>query len=77
MPDGDLVGADEDVLDDQSEHVLAFGEVAGRGAVLQAAEESFEVVGQSQVGVAVLAPAWGSFSRGARVFLQISARSNS
>ena len=53
VPDGDLLGADEDVLDQQPQHPLAFFDGGGGGAAAQLGEEAFEVVGELEVGVAV------------------------
>src|SRR6266536_4316900 len=53
VPDGDLLGSDEDVLDQQPEHALALldGARGGAGAVLD--EEAFQAVGELEVGLAV------------------------
>src|SRR4051794_12398105 len=53
VPDGDLVGADEDVLDEQPQHALAFGNGRGGGLDAQAGEEVLEVVGEFEVDLAV------------------------
>ena len=53
VPDGDLVGADEDVFDEQAQHALAFGDGCGGGLVAQSGEEVFEVVGKAEVDLAV------------------------
>src|SRR6266581_1973443 len=53
VPDGDLFRADEDVLDQQPQHVLAFGDGGGLGFAAQLAEESFQVVSELEVGVPV------------------------
>ena len=53
MSDGDLVGADEDVFDEQAQDPLAFGDGRGSGFVVQAGEEVFEVVGEAEVDLAV------------------------
>src|SRR4051794_7054381 len=53
VADGDLVGADEDVLDEQSQHPLAFGNGRGGGLVAQVGEEVLEVVGELEVDLAV------------------------
>ncbi len=53
VPDGDLFGADEDVFDQQSQHVLTLGYLGARGLLAELGEESFEVVGEFEVGVAV------------------------
>jgi len=39
MPDGDLVGADEDVFDEQPQNPSAFGDACSGDLVTQAGEE--------------------------------------
>ena len=53
MPDGDLLGSDEGVLDEQAQHALAFGDGGGVRAVPQAGQEAFEVVGEFELDLAV------------------------
>ena len=53
VPDGDLLRADEDVLDEQAQHPLAVFGAGGGGAAAQPAQEAFQVVGELEVGVAV------------------------
>jgi hypothetical protein len=53
VPDGDLLRPDEDVLDEQPEHFLAFFGAGGVGAGGQPGEEAFDVVGEFEIGVAV------------------------
>src|SRR5664279_2434246 len=53
VPDGDLVGADEDVFDEQAQDALALGDGGGGGLVAQSGEEVFEVVGEFEVDLAV------------------------
>src|ERR1035441_2645976 len=53
VPDGDLPGADEDVLDEQPQHPLAFSDGGGVGVAVQLGEEAFQVVGELEVGLAV------------------------
>jgi hypothetical protein len=53
VPDGDLLGADEDVFDDQSQDALVFGHVGEVSVAAELAEEAFQVVGEFEVGVAV------------------------
>ncbi|WP_233606719.1 reverse transcriptase N-terminal domain-containing protein [Micromonospora sp. Llam0] len=53
VSDGDLLGSDEDVLDEQSQDVLAFFDFGSVGPVAELGEEAFEVVGEFEVGVAV------------------------
>jgi hypothetical protein len=53
VPDGDLLGADEDVFDEESQDALAFGNLGRLGVLAELGEESFEVVGELEVGIAV------------------------
>ena len=53
VADGDLVRADEDVLDQQPQHPPAVVSAGGGGAGAQPGEEAFQVVGELEVGVAV------------------------
>src|SRR5712691_3673724 len=53
VADGDLLGADKDVFDEQPEHALAFFGGGGGGIAAELCEEAFEVVGELEVGVAV------------------------
>src|SRR5712691_5241182 len=53
VADGDLLGADEDVFDEQSQDALAFFGGGGAGVSAELGEEAFEVVGEPEVGVAV------------------------
>src|SRR5664280_2232415 len=53
VPDGDLLGSDEDVVDQQPEQVLAVGDAGGVGVAAQLGEEAFEVIGQPEVDLAV------------------------
>jgi hypothetical protein len=53
VADGDFLGADEDVLDDGAQDALAVLDGGGSGAAAEPGEESFEVAGEIQVGVAV------------------------
>jgi hypothetical protein len=53
VPDGDRLGPDQDVLDQQPQHALAVFNRGGGGAALQPGQEAFEVVGELEVGVAV------------------------
>jgi hypothetical protein len=46
-------GADQDVRDEQPEHALAFGHCGGGGASLELGEESLQVIGGLEVGLAV------------------------
>jgi hypothetical protein len=53
MPDGDLLRADEDVLDQESEHALTFGNRGCPGVGAELREEAFQVVGELEVSTAV------------------------
>src|SRR6266508_6668337 len=49
VTDGDLVGSDEDVFDDQPQHALALLDAGRVGLVAQLGEEAVEVVGEFEV----------------------------
>src|SRR5690348_5028953 len=51
--DGDVLGSDEDVLDQQPQDPLPFGDGGGVGGVVELVEESAEVLGEFEVGAAV------------------------
>src|SRR6266704_3568940 len=53
VPDGDLLGSDEDVLDQEPEDALAFGDAGDGGCAGQLGEEAFEVACELEAGVAV------------------------
>src|SRR4051812_44964090 len=53
VPDGDLLGSDEDVLDEQLEHATAFGDGGRLGLGVQMGEEAVQVCGEGEVGLAV------------------------
>jgi len=53
VSDGDLVGSDEDVFDEQPQDPLAFADGCGGGLVAQPGEEVFEVVCELEVDLAV------------------------
>src|SRR3954447_16871926 len=53
VSDGDLLRADENVLDEQSQHALAFFDGGDLGVGVQLGEEAFEVGGELEVGPAV------------------------
>ena len=53
VADGDLLGSDEDVLDQESQDPLALGDGRGVGGVAELVEESTEVLGEFEVGPAV------------------------
>jgi hypothetical protein len=53
VADGDVLGSDEDVFDDEPQDSLAFVDVDGVGAVVEFGEEGFDVGGQAEEKVAV------------------------
>ena len=53
VADGDLLGADEDVLDDGAQDALAVLDDGGGGAAAEPGEEALNVAGELEVGVAV------------------------
>jgi hypothetical protein len=53
VPDGDLLGSDEDVFDEQPQHALAFLDAGELGLVAELGEESFQVVGEFEIDLAV------------------------
>src|SRR5262249_9270473 len=53
VADGDLLGADQDIVDQQPQHALAFFDAGGVGLVAQLGQEAFQAVGQLEVGVAI------------------------
>lgn len=53
VSDGDLLGADEDVFDQQSQYASAFFDGGDLGFAVELGEESFEVSGEGEVAVAV------------------------
>jgi hypothetical protein len=53
VSDGDLVGADEDVFDEQSQDALTFGDAGCDGVVFQPGEEVLDVVGEGQIDLPV------------------------
>jgi hypothetical protein len=53
VPDGDLLGADEDVFDEQPQHPLAVFDGGGGCVAAQLGEEAFQVAGEGEVGVPV------------------------
>jgi hypothetical protein len=53
MADGDGLGSDEDVLDQEPQDPLALGDGSGFGGVAELVEESAEVLGELEVGTAV------------------------
>src|ERR1700752_3437755 len=53
VPDCDLLGSDEDVLDEEPQDALAFGDLRGLCVAAKLGEEAVEVVGEFEVGVAV------------------------
>ena len=53
VPDGDLVGSDENVFDEQPQHALAFVNGGQFGLGVKLGEEAFEVGGELEIGLAV------------------------
>src|SRR6476661_1424133 len=53
VADGDLVGADEYVLDEQAQDPLALGDGRCGGLAAQPGEEVFEVVGELEIDLPV------------------------
>src|SRR6478752_3620194 len=53
VADGDVLWSDEDVLDQQSEDALAFGDGGGVGGAAELAEEAGQVLGEFEAGTAV------------------------
>jgi len=53
VSDGDLVGSDEDVLDEQSEHPLALLHRGDLGVGVELSEETLQIGGEGEVGLAV------------------------
>lgn len=53
VADGDLVGSDEDVFDQQPQDALAFFDGGDLGFAVELGEEAFEVGGEREVGVTV------------------------
>ncbi|WP_308375286.1 reverse transcriptase N-terminal domain-containing protein [Streptomyces sp. MUM 136J] len=53
VPDGDRLGADEDVLDQEPQDALPLGDIGRRGTGVELGEEAFEAVGEFEVGVTV------------------------
>jgi hypothetical protein len=53
VADGDLLRADEDILDQQAQHPPALFDGRGGCRAPQPGEEPFQVIGELEVGVAV------------------------
>jgi hypothetical protein len=53
MADGDLLGTDQDVFDEQPQYALALFGGGGAGVAAQLGEEAFQVVGELEVALAV------------------------
>ena len=53
MPDGDLLRSDKDVFDEEPQDALAFWDAGAAGAGPQLGEESFEVIGEFEVGLLI------------------------
>src|SRR5260370_37761878 len=50
VPDGDLLRADEDVLDEQPQHLLAVFDGGGGGVAAPLGGEAFQVAGGPEIG---------------------------
>ncbi len=53
VADGDLLGADEDVFDEQPQDALAVFDGGGGGVAAQLGQEAFQVAGEGEVGLPV------------------------
>jgi hypothetical protein len=53
VTDGDLVGSDENVFDEQPQHALAFVNGGQFGLGVELGEEAFEVGGELEIGLAL------------------------
>ena len=53
VSDGDLVGADEDIFDQQPQHALAFFDDGDLGFAVELGEEAFQVGSEREVAVTV------------------------
>ena len=53
VADEDAVGADEDVLDEQTQHALLLGDGGGGGVGAKPGEEALKAGGELEVGLAV------------------------
>jgi hypothetical protein len=53
VPDGDLLGSDEDVFDEQPQDAAALVDGGGLGVGVQCGEEAFQVGGVGEVGLVV------------------------
>src|SRR6266545_3468021 len=53
VPDGDLLGSDEDVFDEQPQHALSFLDGGCLGFGVELGEEAFEVRSEGEVGLPV------------------------
>ena len=53
VADGDVLGADEDVFDDQAQDALAVFDGGGVGVVVQGGQEGLHVGGEGEVVLAV------------------------
>src|SRR5262245_18343974 len=69
VPDGDLLGSDKDVFDQQAQHSLPLADAGVGGVAAQLGEEAFEVVGELEVGVAVGSLGIDGFELAAQVLL--------
>src|ERR1019366_5576253 len=50
VPDGDLLRSDKDVFDEEPQDALALWDFGAAGAGSQLGEESFQVIGEFEVG---------------------------
>ena len=69
VPDGDVLGADEDVLDEQPQDPLAVFDGGGGGVAAELGEEPLQVIGELEVGVAVGGLGVEGIDLGAQVLL--------
>ena len=53
VPDGDLLRADKDVFDEEPQDALALWDTGATGAGSQLGEESFQVIGELEVGLLI------------------------
>jgi hypothetical protein len=56
VPGGDLLGSDQDVLDQQTQHTLTFFDEGYLGLVRQLGHKPLQAVGEREVGLAVGEP---------------------
>jgi hypothetical protein len=53
VPDGDLLRSDKDVFDEEPQDALALWDIGAAGAGSQLGEESFQVIGEFEVGLLI------------------------